>query len=54
MEKAIRGMLPSSRIGNHLFTHLKVYKGASHPHSAQQPMDITDRINAKPSMAVSA
>lgn len=54
VEKAIRGMLPSGRIGNHLFTHLKVYKGGNHPHSAQQPVDITGRINAKPSAAVSA
>ena len=24
MEKAVKGMLPSGRIGRHLFTHLKV------------------------------
>jgi hypothetical protein len=88
-------MLPSGRIGRHLFTHLKVcspvwplgmhacmhakvgmgtcfgapgkcslrqsssscydaqvYKGPSHPHSAQQPQDITYKINKKHSEAV--
>lgn len=49
VEKAVKGMLPKGRIGSHLFTHLKVYKGPSHPHSAQQPVDITARIDKKPS-----
>ena len=53
VEKAVRGMLPSGRIGNHLFTHLKVYKGGQHPHSAQQPVDITHKIDKKPSEALS-
>lgn len=48
VEKAVKGMLPSGRIGRHLFTHLKVYKGGAHPHSAQQPSDITSKINMKP------
>lgn len=37
VEKAIKGMLPKGRLGRKLFTNLKVYKGAEHPHSAQQP-----------------
>lgn len=28
---------------------LQVYKGASHPHEAQLPIDITDKISKKPS-----
>ena len=44
IEKAVKGMLPKGRLGNKLFHHLKVYKGASHPHEAQKPVDITDRI----------
>ncbi|HEY2951127.1 MAG TPA: 50S ribosomal protein L13 [Verrucomicrobiae bacterium] len=34
---AVRGMVPKNRLGRVLMTKLKVYKGPSHPHSAQQP-----------------
>ena len=34
---AVRGMVPKNRLGRVLMTKLKVYKGAAHPHSAQQP-----------------
>ena len=37
VEKAIKGMLPHTRLGRQLFTKLKVYKGSEHPHSAQEP-----------------
>ena len=37
VERAIRGMLPHTRLGDHQFTKLKVYEGSEHPHSAQQP-----------------
>ena len=37
LEIAVRGMLPKNRLGRQLFTKLKVYKGAGHPHAAQQP-----------------
>jgi large subunit ribosomal protein L13 len=37
LERAIRGMLPHTRLGDHQFTKLKVYEGSEHPHSAQQP-----------------
>jgi len=37
VEKAIKGMLPHTRLGRQLFTKLKVYKGSEHPHSAQDP-----------------
>lgn len=37
MEKAIKGMLPKNRLGRKLFTNVKVYAGADHPHGAQQP-----------------
>lgn len=49
IEKAVKGMLTRGRLGNALFRHLKVYKGASHPHEAQQCVDITDKISKKPS-----
>jgi large subunit ribosomal protein L13 len=34
---AVKGMVPKNRLGRVLMTKLKVYKGAAHPHSAQQP-----------------
>jgi len=34
---AVRGMLPKNRLGRRLFTKLKVYRGAQHPHEAQKP-----------------
>ena len=35
VEKAVVGMLPKNSYGRELFRHLKVYKGAAHPHEAQ-------------------
>lgn len=49
LEKCVKGMLPKGRIASPLFQHLKVYKGTSHPHEAQRPLDITGRISKKPS-----
>lgn len=37
IETAVRGMLPKNRLGRRLFTKLKVYGGADHPHLAQRP-----------------
>ncbi|HHP51562.1 MAG TPA: 50S ribosomal protein L13 [Moorella mulderi] len=37
VEKAVRGMLPKNRLGRRMFKKLKVYRGNSHPHQAQQP-----------------
>jgi large subunit ribosomal protein L13 len=37
LETAVRGMLPKNRLGRRLFTKLKVYRGAEHPHAAQRP-----------------
>ena len=37
VEKAIRGMLPKNSIGRSQIGKLKVYRGAAHPHAAQQP-----------------
>jgi large subunit ribosomal protein L13 len=41
VEHAVRGMLPKNRLGRQLFRKLKVYKGNSHPHTAQQPKPLT-------------
>jgi large subunit ribosomal protein L13 len=37
IEAAVRGMLPKSKLGRKQFKKLKVYRGAKHPHEAQQP-----------------
>ena len=46
IEKAVKGMLPKNSMGRKLFTKLKVYKGADHPHIAQSPETLT--INTIP------
>ena len=38
---AVKGMLPHNRLGRKLLTHLKIYSGELHPHTAQQPQPIT-------------
>ena len=37
LEKAIKGMLPHTKLGRALFRKLKVYVGSDHPHGAQEP-----------------
>jgi large subunit ribosomal protein L13 len=37
VEKAVRGMLPKNSLARTQLGKLKVYKGAEHPHQAQQP-----------------
>ncbi|MBA4381030.1 MAG: 50S ribosomal protein L13 [Sideroxydans sp.] len=37
LQKAVRGMLPKGPLGYAMLAKLKVYGGATHPHSAQQP-----------------
>jgi len=43
-ERAIRaavwGMLPHNRYGRKLIGKLKIYRGADHPHAAQQPVEV--------------
>ena len=36
--KAVKGMLPSTTLGRKALTRLRVYKGAEHPHAAQNPV----------------
>src|SRR5947209_3875538 len=36
---AVRRMVPRNRLGRQQMTKLKIYKGPSHPHQAQQPID---------------
>ena len=37
IELAVKGMLPKNRLGRQMYRKLKVYRGAVHPHAAQQP-----------------
>ncbi|WP_123670013.1 50S ribosomal protein L13 [Actinocorallia herbida] len=38
VEKAIKGMLPKTKLGRAQFGKVKVYAGPNHPHGAQQPV----------------
>ena len=40
VEHAVRGMIPHTKLGRAVYRKLKVYKGADHPHSAQQPQTV--------------
>lgn len=40
IHKAVRGMLPKTRLGRAQLKKLKVYAGQEHPHQAQQPAAI--------------
>jgi large subunit ribosomal protein L13 len=53
VEKAVERMLPRGPLGRQQFGNLRVYKGAEHPHEAQQPMTLDIAVlNRKNSRAV--
>lgn len=39
VEIAVKGMLPNGRLGRAMIKKLHVYRGAEHPHQAQQPKE---------------
>ena len=43
IEWAVQGMLPKNRLGRAMAKKLKVYRGAAHPHQAQQPQALEVR-----------
>jgi large subunit ribosomal protein L13 len=43
VEWAVQGMLPKNRLGRAMAKKLKVYRGAEHPHQAQQPQALEVR-----------
>jgi large subunit ribosomal protein L13 len=47
IEEAVRGMLPKTKLGRKQLKKLKVYRGASHPHQAQQPKPLKRVRTAK-------
>ena len=42
IEWAVQGMLPKNRLGRAMAKKLKVYRGAAHPHQAQQPTPLAE------------
>jgi large subunit ribosomal protein L13 len=40
VRRAVRGMLPRTRLGRRQLTKLRVYAGPDHPHQAQQPQPL--------------
>ena len=41
IELAVKGMMPRNPLGRSMRSKLKVYAGGEHPHSAQQPQELT-------------
>ena len=48
IEKAVKGMLPSNKLGRAMLKKLKVYAGAEHSHSAQNPKPLDLKEVAAP------
>ena len=42
---AVKGMLPKNKLANAMLTKLKVYRGSEHPHEAQQPSPLPNKIS---------
>lgn len=40
LELAVRRMLPKSKMGRNILGKLKIYRGDTHPHAAQQPKEL--------------
>jgi large subunit ribosomal protein L13 len=40
IRKAVKGMLPKTKLGNALMGNVFIYAGSEHPHQAQQPQKI--------------
>ncbi len=41
IEIGVKGMMPKGPLGRAMFRKLKVYSGSEHPHTAQQPQQLT-------------
>ena len=40
IERAVKGMIPHTRLGRQVVKKLFVYEGAEHPHMAQKPVEM--------------
>ncbi len=41
VREAVRRMLPKTKLGRRMLRKLKVYAGPTHPHAAQQPIELS-------------
>jgi large subunit ribosomal protein L13 len=41
LQLAVKRMLPKNKLGRTQLSKLKIYKGTEHPHSAQQPKELS-------------
>lgn len=41
VQNAVKGMLPKNRLGKVLLKKVKIYSGSEHPHTAQQPEELS-------------
>jgi large subunit ribosomal protein L13 len=48
IESAVRGMLPSTKLGRAMLKKLKVYAGPEHPHTSQKPRTLDVKKVAAP------
>ncbi len=44
LQKAVRGMLPKTKLSKHILKNLKIYAGTEHPHEAQSPQPMPQRL----------
>jgi large subunit ribosomal protein L13 len=44
VELAVKGMLPKTHLGRKMMLKLNIYKGAEHPHKAQNPEPLPARL----------
>ena len=51
VRKAVRGMLPKNSLGRALLRHVRIYRGAEHPHTAQMPKPYTVASSRTPRAA---
>ena len=47
LERAVRRMLPKSRLGRRMLSALKIYAGPEHPHTAQNPQPLSFARSAR-------
>ena len=47
LRQAVKGMMPDGPLGRHLLGNLNIYRGATHPHTAQQPQPVTSTLIEK-------
>lgn len=44
IRRVVRGMIPHNKLGDAIIKKLKVYRGPTHPHTAQKPVPFTGGV----------